>query len=135
MDKRLSTGRLITDRLISKSLKGVAAAMAVWGGLGYACHFIAERSRAEESAIEAKIAVARRVLADTVGEPFAGGSANCQRLRSVLEGTGSIVAEVNGFSENVIAEKCGEAENKIKRIMPSARSEAPQNGCAEGRRP
>ena len=124
MDKRLSTGRLITDRLISKSLKGVAAAMAVWGGLGYACHFIAERSRAEESAIEAKIAVARRVLADTVGEPFAGGSANCQRLRSVLEGTGSIVAEVNGFSENVIAEKCGEAENKIKRIMPSARSEA-----------
>lgn len=124
MDKRLSTGRLITDRLILKSLKGAAAAVAVWSGLGYACHFVAERSRVEESAIEAKIAVARRVLADTVGEPFAGGSANCQRLRSVLEGTGSIVTEVNGFSENVIAEKCGEAENKIKRIMPSARSEA-----------
>lgn len=124
MDKRLSTGRLITDRLILKSFKGVAAAMAVWGGLGYAWHFIAERSRAEESAIEAKIAVARRVLADTVGEPFAGGSANCQQLRNVLEGTESIVAEVNGFSENAIAEKCGEAEKKIKRIMPSARNEA-----------
>lgn len=124
MDKRLSTGRLITDRLILKSLKGAAAAVAVWGGLGYACHFIAERNRAEESAIEAKIAVARRVLADTVGEPFAGGSVNCQRMRGALEGTESIVAEVNNFSANVIAEKCGEAEKRIKRIMPSARSEA-----------
>ena len=74
MDKRLSSGRLVTDKLILKSLKGAAAAVAVWGGLGYACHFIAERNRAEESAIEAKIAVARGVLADTVGEPFAGGT-------------------------------------------------------------
>ena len=79
MDKRLSSGRLVTDKLILKSLKGAAAAVAVWGGLGYACHFIAERSRVEESAIEAKIAVARRVLADTVGEPSAGGGANCRR--------------------------------------------------------
>lgn len=124
MDKRLSTGRLITDRLILKSLKGAAAAVAVWGGLGYACHFIAERSRVEESAIEAKIAVARRVLADTVGEPFAGGGANCQRLRRALDEAQSIVAEVNRFGENAIAEKYSEAEKKIKRIMPSARSEA-----------
>ena len=116
MDKRLSTGRLITDRLILKSLKGAAAAVAVWCGLGYACHFIAERSRAEESAIEAKIAVARRVLADTVGEPSAGGGTNCQQLRRVLDGAKSIVAEVNSFSENAIAEKCSEAENQFKRI-------------------
>lgn len=124
MDKRLSTGRLITDRLILKSLKGAAAAVAVWGGLGYACHFIAERSRAEESAIEAKIAVARRVLADTVGEPSAGGGTNCQQLRRVLDGAKSIVAEVNSFSENAIAEKCSEAENQFKRITPGAKNEA-----------
>lgn len=124
MDKRLSTGRLITDRLILKSLKGAAAAVAVWGGLGYAYHFIAERSRAEESAVEAKIAVARRVLADTVGEPSAGGGASCQRLRSLLNGAQPIVAEVNSVNENVIAEKCSEAENQFKRIAPSAKNEA-----------
>ncbi len=124
MDKRLSTGRLITDRLILKSIKGVAVVVAVWGGLGYACHFIAERSRAEEYAIETKIAVARRVLAETVGEPSAGGGANCQLLRSVLDEAQSTVAEVNNFSENVIAEKCSEAEERNKRILPGARKEA-----------
>ena len=124
MDKRLSTGRLITDRLILKSLKGAAVSVAVWGGLGYACHFIAERSRAEESAIEAKIAVARRVLADTVGEPSAGGGANCQRLRRALDEAQSIVAEVNRFGENAIAEKYSEAEDKCKRITSSAKNEA-----------
>lgn len=124
MDKRLSTGRLITDRLILKSLKGVSVVVAVWGGLGYASHFIAERGRAEEIAIGSAIDAARCVLADTVGEPRAGGGANCQRLRSVLDGTEAIAAEVNSFRENLIDEKYAEAEKKSKRAIASAKNEA-----------
>ena len=41
-----------------------------------------------------------------------------------VDGAQSIVAEANNFRENVIADKCSEAENQFKRISPSAKNEA-----------
>ena len=45
-------------------------------------------------------------------------------MRRALDEAQSIVAEVNRFGENAIAEKYSEAEDKCKRITSSAKNEA-----------
>lgn len=124
MEKRFSTGRLVTDRLVIRAIAGGAVTVVACSMLIYGSHCSSERRRVEDAWVKSAIAVARSALANTEDVPVAGGDANIQRLREALVGADEIFDDINKFSEHEIAEKCSAVEKKTGVVRESKKNEA-----------